>query len=231
MSTLVADKKSLKPLGIIIAAFNIVLALYSLLIFLALCLNNTLDGVLPKNLTIGGAFPIISNIIDIIQVLATVLLLIWFILVKGHINNGARVVAIIGLSILIAFDIFATITNICFSLEERGEILFSNVYYIVINTFFTYANLILIGVAFIVMGRQLGKGAGSWAMANGIVRLIQLLVSIINTASNFILTSRVPIQRLISIHQFNYTLSIGLTLVYYITIIIFFFKFSLKEDK
>jgi len=227
MSTLVADKKNLKPLGIIIAAFYIVLALYSL-VLLAFFLGSLLGGVFPESLSIGKIVP---SVFDILWTITSVMLMIWFVLMKGHINNGARVVAIIGLSLLIVLDIFATITNICFTPEERGTILYSNELYTDINTFFSFANMILIGVAFIVMSRRFGKGICSWAMANGIIRLIQALVFTIIIASNYILPPLVPYERLISVHQFNNALTRVLLLANYITIIIFFFKFSLKEDE
>lgn len=220
MSTLVADKKSLKTLGIIIAVFNIVLALYSLF-------NQTLY-------LIGETLPIgkfIINVFNILWIITSVMLLIWFLLMKGHINNGARILAIIGLFILIGLDFFATFTDIYFTPEEKWRYLYSNEFYNVINIAFSFINMILIGVAFVVMSHQLGKGTGSWAMANGIIRLIQALAFILANASSYIIPRFVSYEHLSSTHQLIYTPYRVLILVNYITFIVFFFMFSLKEDK
>lgn len=213
---------NLKPLGIIIGALCIFFALY-LSFALFLYLNDVLGHALIPVINVSwiyyiGYFGIIPNI----------LILIWFFMMKGHLNNGARVPAIIGLIIgIILFIIENCIYFYCLA-KGAWEIFYSNTLYTVFVDFWDLVNLTLIGIAFTIMSQQFDKSLRVWTMIVGIAYLLNMVALLYLDVYNLLLVRFFYDGYMLNI----ITIILRVTaLLVNITLAIFFFKFSLKEEK
>lgn len=216
MNTTITQREGVKPLAITIGILNIIMALYVLVLFVFF-LNNLFDG--PFSTPNLGK--VVSNAFNFFWIAIVFLLLLWFILMKGRLSNGTRTIAIVGLSILLALDIFATVTNICFTTEKLVDLLTNRIYFIS-NSLLNLASMIILGIAFITMSHQFENTTGKWALANGVIRLIQALMFLANIIVSFFSTKEV-LQILSLTNRI-------IALAFYITIITFFFKFANNKD-
>lgn len=201
MSTTITNK--FRPLEIVIGAVCAIWAVWCMFITI-LFFDSTgpffsnymeLDGI------IGDMIRALMKVFTYASHIVNPLLLLWFLLKRKELGNGAATLAIIGLTTAIVLDIVNIIVFRVHPLDAQTAMSQTYLVFIYVFTALDWLALILIGTAFIVMSRRFDKKIGLWAIIVGTMLFIYVVIQILSLLNSYILINFYPITQYAKVTQ------------------------------
>ena len=218
------ESKSIKPISIILGIMAIYYVLYSCFY----CYNNIHVAITTDYNDFVFPSSTVSIILTLIGFAWYLLLMIWFLIVSGGTKKKAfGVMAVIALSL----HLLVTAGNLFYQLYlHSADLYVLTTYYTAIDALNGIGSLLL-GIAFIIMGRHLPEKTRKWSIAIGICILVLLVFWILHSFINsYISCPNTPQDHVRNTYLTNALFDI-LTMVKFVFMAIFFFLCSKRDQQ
>ena len=226
------SKRNLRPLEIAIGILCLIWTIWAL--FITGLLIDSTDLWLSKYMELEGAFGSFfrtsMKVFTYLSYLINPLLLLWFILMRKQLRKGTATIAIIGLSVATTLGIISTIINYVYPLTYDN---LTNPRLVLINVsaIIEHVSILLVGIAYILMNRQINKSLGSWAICIGVSMIVGIVFGLFSLFNSYVLIHLYPIQHFPTISKaINITTEV-VTVFKFFSLTVFYFLFARSERK